>query len=169
MFSMPPADFDTGRQSESRAVTLQAALSERYHAMRVIRERVDKMCAWTLGALILIAGWLVEKGLRLDLGERIVLTGVVLCGVVAVRFGYLRDLEKGFRTQQQIAATIETELGLFPPYPERWRWAGTEHGAGKYFSSTYRLMYLGALILIACVFYQWILFCLVALLAQLRR
>ncbi|MGH7355090.1 MAG: hypothetical protein ACRELS_11010 [Candidatus Rokuibacteriota bacterium] len=144
-------------EREARFAILREALRERYQAMHAIRERADKICVWALGVLILIAGWTVDKGARFDSGDRLFFGTIVLVAVVTLRIGYLRDLERGFRTQQHIAATIEAELGLFPPYPETWRLAGTSSGGGQYFSTTYRLLYVGALIFVASLFFNCVL------------
>jgi hypothetical protein len=144
-------------QSDARLATLREALKERYHAMQTIRDRAEKMCVWSLGVLLLIAGWIIEKGVRFDFKEKIALAAILFVALTAVRVRYLRDLESGFRTQQRIAVQLELELGLFPPYPESWRMAGSSNGPGRYFSSLYWLMYLGAFLLISSLFFQLVL------------
>jgi hypothetical protein len=139
---------------DSRVSILKDALNERYRAMHSIRERVEKICLWSLGLLLLVAGWLVDKGATFGFFERVWMALALLGSFIAVRYGYLRDLESGFRAQQKVAVDIEIELGLYPPYPEQWRLAGTSGGKGRYFSATYRLMYAGVVILVVSLFFR---------------
>jgi len=146
---------------EMKVQILLSALQERYNAMHAIRQRVENICVWILGIFVVIAGWIVQGGLDLYVVQRIFLSIVLLVAVMAVRLFYLRDIEKGFRKQLQVAARIEKVLGLyeggyFEPtetglYPEEWSQAGTESGTGHFFEMSYRLLYIGTVILITAI------------------
>jgi hypothetical protein len=72
----------------------------------------------------------------------------LVVGVAVVRHVYLRDLEKGFRSQQRVAVRIEECLGLYRGiYPMEWQKAGVDSSPGRFFASTYALLYLGSGIL----------------------
>lgn len=136
---------------------LLAALAERYGALRTVRERVQSIGIWALGLLVAAGGWLIQTEEDLTCPERwIAVLGLV--GAVAVlRCVYLADLQRGFAAQQRTAAKLEAALGLYdvgvfdrsdaPIYPPSWANAGEEKGSGRFFVSTYALLYVGALFL----------------------
>jgi hypothetical protein len=80
---------------------------------------------------------------------------------MALRFSFLADLNKGFKRQQKVAARIEKALGMYSPrvlddeeasiYPEEWAHSGETKGEGKFFASTYLLLYIGTVFLILAV------------------
>lgn len=144
---------------EQKVAVLLAALAERYQAMRTIRERVQSMGLWVLGLLAAAGGGLIQSQAALSDSERWI--GIIALGaaLLVLRFWYLADLQKGFAGQQRVAATIERTLGFFEPgalglldrpiYPASWDEAGTVDGRGRFFSSSYAMIYVGAAFLAA--------------------
>ena len=137
------------------------ALDERYRSIHIIRDRVHKTCTWTLGVLILIAGWIVQSKISFDWNERAFVCVGVIAVIVAVRLGYLRDLKKGFDVQFRATKRIEQALHMFDPafygsqediYPQEWLCSGTENGSGRYFKSNFRLLYLGSALFVLALF-----------------
>jgi hypothetical protein len=139
---------------------LLAALSERYEALRVIRERVQTTGLTVIGLLLGAGGWLIQSDKLFSCAEKIVATAGVLAAIAVLRWVYFSDLYKGFSSQQRVAATIENELGLFTPgalggteaiYPETWSRAGQENGPGGFFSATYWMLLVGTAFLIVTI------------------
>lgn len=136
---------------------LISALEERYKALHVIRERVQSIGVWALGLMTAAAGWLLQGDIWLNPGRKFLYLVVLGITFWALRFKYLEDLQKGFVSQLQVAVRIEEALGLYesgvfdrlkkPIYPTKWKKAGGKHGDGKFFSSTYLLLYIGIAIL----------------------
>ncbi len=147
---------------------LLAALSERYESLRVIRSRVQDIGLWVLGIFLGAGGWLVASPIALTLTQKAFYSIAIVVSLAVLRFVYLRDLCEGFKTQQRTAARVEKELRLFEPefyagskssiYPSNWEHAGTDKGSGKFFTTTYILIYIGAAILIAAVILKGVLF-----------
>jgi hypothetical protein len=145
--------------NEQKIEILLKALEERYKSIHIIRQRVQNICIWTLGLFITAAGWLMQSPKELGVKERILFSLIILITIIVVRAFYLNDLEKGFKTQQQIQARIENVLGLCksgvfskdPIYPESWQKAGTSAGKGKFFVHNYLLIYLGTLLLLVSI------------------
>jgi hypothetical protein len=145
--------FDTNQ----KVTVLLAALQERYQALRTIRERVQSTGLWALGLLTAASGWLLQTTEPLDDPKRWAALGGLAAAVLILRFIYLADLKRGFDAQQRAAARLELalgfyEVGLFDDqstsiYSARWLDAGKSKGAGKFFVSTYRLIYAGAIFL----------------------
>lgn len=136
--------------------------------MHTIRQRVENVCLWVLGILVVVAGWIVQGNVRLSLPQKGFLCGALLTAVVGVRCLYLRDIEKGFRKQLRATARIEKVLGFyeegyFDPterslYPEEWSRAGRESGEGSYFRMSYLLLYIGTgILIVAIVLHNWVL------------
>lgn len=149
---------------DKKADVLLSALEERYSALRSIRERVQSIGIWALGLLLGASGWIIQSDTQFTCSQKILgILGVVIA-FIAVRFFYLEDLQKGFRGQQRSAVRIETVLGLFTPnlfdesgepiYPESWKRSGTEGGDGKFFDSTYILLYVGAAFLVVAILFS---------------
>src|SRR5438552_7797866 len=134
--SAPAFDPEWGR-------ILSDAVKERYEALRVIRDRVHKTCLASLTAMLGLAGWAVQRSEPLDMMHRTLYFVAAAIVVLCLRLIYLRDLERGFRTQQQVAVRSEAELGLYRGiYPLAWKRAGNEGSEGRFFTSTYRLLYV---------------------------
>lgn len=145
-----------------KADVLLAALSERYTAMHNIRERVQSVGIWALGLFLGAGGWLIQSELSLGCDQKVLMILGVIMGVFTIHFFYLADLENGFRTQQRVTVRLESALGFFTPgelddkkepvFPESWQKSGTENGDGRFFRSTYLLLYAGAFFLSLSVF-----------------
>lgn len=148
-------------QEETKSQILLAALSERYESLRVIRERVQTVGLTVIGLLLGAGGWLIQSEQGYECAEKLVLTMGVLAAVAVLRWMYLSDLQKGFKSQQRVAASIEKELGLYAPgalsassdaiYPEAWAKAGQEDGPGRFFSATYWMIFVGTVFLIVTI------------------
>ena len=141
---------------------LIAALEERYSSIHKIRDRVQSTGVWALGLLLGASGWLIQSEVYLTSTQKSLGILGVLAAFVALRFFYLEDLQKGFKAQQQTAAKLEKALGFFTPgffdgsdktlYPESWEHSGTDKGSGKFFDTTYMLLYIGFVFLILVIF-----------------
>lgn len=144
---------------QQKVDVLLKALDERYNALHIIRDRVQNVCLWVLALFITAAGWLLQSTHSFTNSERAFFTTMIITSVIIVRIFYLKDLEKGFKTQQQIQAKIEDALGLCKKgifmegsiYPEDWLNAGTKKGKGKFFDHNYLLIYLGTIFLILSI------------------
>jgi hypothetical protein len=146
--------------TQEETTVLLAALNERYQSLRVIRSRVQDICIWTVGLLLGAAGWIIAKDHPLTLEAKLTfIVGVgfalfLVCGL------YLRDLEAGFRKQQEVTAGIEAALGYFTTgnfnsaasvYPSEWASAGKPMGKGNYFASSFSMIYWAAGFLVVVV------------------
>jgi hypothetical protein len=146
---------------ESEIGILLAALEERYEAMRIIRSRTLDISLWVMGAFFGAAGWIITSDRVFPLNEKFAFILTLATSVVVVRFFYLRDLEKGFRAQQRVAARIEESLGLYTAgrfgaaahsmYPSEWLRAGSAKGGGKFFQTSHFLIYVATAILAAAI------------------
>jgi len=136
---------------------LLAALNERYKATHEIRNRVFNTCTWLMGILIGIAGWLVQAKINLNTNQKIFLLVILFVVFIIIRFFYLGDLEKGFKNQFRVACHIEDALGLYKKgyytdsknsiFPTKWKETGKNKCDGKYFQSSYFLLYFAILAL----------------------
>jgi hypothetical protein len=140
-------------QKENKVTILISALEERYKSIHTIRERVQSIGIWALGVMFGAGGWLLQSGIEFTFFQKL---GMIIFIVVAyrkLRYEYLHDLNKGFKSQQKVAARIESTLGLFSTgvfddestsiYPEGWKNCGQEDGEGKFFVTTYNLLLIG--------------------------
>ncbi len=140
---------------------LKTSLEERYLSIHKIRDRVESVSLWTLGAFVSAGGWLIQSDITLSSTERILSVLGAVMVLVVIRFFYLSDLEIGFKRQLQVASEIEESLGLYTPgifndkespiYPKEWRMSGTPTGGGNYFKSTNSLLYAGTIFLVAVI------------------
>ena len=153
---------------EQKVNVLMSALEERYQSLRTIRERIQNICLWMLGILFGVSGWLIQSDIRLFTEEKtLFIIGLAILFAV-LRFGYLSDLERGFKGQQRVVVRLERNLGLFNEgvfddsnesvYPKSWEKAGSENGNGNFFNTTYRLLYVGFGFLAVVVILQGCLF-----------
>ncbi len=143
---------------------LIAALEERYEAIRVIRERVQSIGLWALGFMLAATGWLVQSDVFISPKQKLFYTVALGVAFLALRFKYLDDLQKGFAAQQRVAVRLEKTLGLYTSgvfdesgesiYPQKWEQAGNDNGDGKFFTSTYLLLYIGIAILALAILLQ---------------
>jgi len=140
---------------------LLAALNERYTALHKIRERVESIGVWAIGLLLAAGGWLLQSHPSFSPLQKAFLVFAVLVALALLRFMYLEDLCRGFRSQLRVAARIEDALGLFTPkvfsatehpiYPQSWKAAGTQEGDGRFFDANYVLLYVGVAFLVVCI------------------
>lgn len=146
---------------EQKINILLSALGERYNSIHIIRERVQNICIWTLGILLTAAGWLVQSSVVLGIKQKILYSFILLIAFIVVRFLYLKDLSKGFKSQQSVASRIESALSLYEKdvfvtsensiYPKKWEQSGKEDGEGNFFGSNYYLLYVGFFILLITI------------------
>ena len=147
--------------SKSKLQILLSALEERYKSLHIIRERIQNVCLWTLGILLATGGWLVQNGTSLTYQQKIFFSILIGIAFIVIRFFYLSDLEKGFKSQQRVAASIEEKLGLFGErflgaseksiYPQSWKDAGADTGGGKFVNRNYLLLYIGVTLLLLII------------------
>ena len=148
---------------ELRIQILTDALKERYHALHKIRERVQNTSYWTLGFLITASGWIVQTSI-LNTQQKLFLTLLFFAGYILIGYIYLTDLLKGFSSQQKVAVRIEKALGLYDKglfdsddssiYPEIWKKSGDKNGEGKYFTTNFRMIDVGAVIFLIALWSQ---------------
>jgi len=128
------------------------ALKERYKALHIIRQRIENVSLWSLGLLIAASGWIVGLNEPIQRQDKCLIMFVVIVGFSVLRFFYLSDLNKGFRTQQKVIVKLEESLGLYKDafysksgsmYPLSWAEIGGKAGSGKFFSYTNLLIYTG--------------------------
>jgi hypothetical protein len=146
---------------EQKISILLAALAERYNAQHIIRERVQNIGVWALGLLLGAGGWLIQSGVELSPLKKLIFIIGILIAFIALRFKYISDLQIGFKSQQVRAARIEKTLGLFTPgifdsetdsiYPTKWEQAGAGKGSGKFFDTTYLLLYIGVIFFVITI------------------
>jgi hypothetical protein len=146
--------------SKQKIDILLTALGERYTSLHAIRARVESIGTWAIGLSLGSGGWLLQSKAMLSCVQKTTLTVGVLSAFAVLRFLYLADLHRGFRSQQQVAVKIEAALELFTPgafeetasiYPENWKLAGKNNASGKFFRSTYALLYVAAAFLISAI------------------
>ncbi len=148
----------------SKINILLSALQERYNAQHIIRKRVQETGIWILGILTVASGWVITNSYFINIKNGIIfIIFSILCYVV-VKYHYLSDLNKGFKGQQRITSKIEKQLGFYDKdffgtdsgslYPEIWLNSGTEKGEGKFFMTTYYLLYLGFGVLIFSILFS---------------
>lgn len=144
---------------QDKVKILLALLGRRYEGIERIRERVYNLSIWTLGIFLGAAGLIVQGDVQLDWPAKVFLATGAAFALMVILF-YIKDLERGFRTQFQVAVQIEELLGLtqegfFGPgealYPSEWKKAGTKKGKGHFFRNTYLLLCLGALLLLVAI------------------
>jgi len=147
--------------NEQKTTILLSALEERYNSIHIIRDRVQNTCIWTLGLLLTAAGWLVQSTTVLTCKQKIIFSIFIVFVFTVVRCFYLKDLNKGFKSQQKIAARIEETLCLYETdvfgnsgssvYPKEWKNSGDKDGQGNFFSTSYYLLYAGVFILLLAI------------------
>lgn len=150
--------------SSDKKDILLAALEERYSAMRIIRERVQVVSVWALGLMVATAGWLVQSNMPIKFEHKVLYVMVLGVSFWVLRFKYFNDLQKGFLSQQRVTIRIEKSLGLYTPglfddkndtiFPIKWECAGDNDGNGKFFASTYLMLYVGIIILVLAILFQ---------------
>lgn len=151
-------------KTEEKIQLLTSALEERYEALHIIRSRVENMGIWSLGILLATGGWFFQTDISFTPFEKLLLIVVILVAFLILRFRYLADLNKGFKSQQRVTVRLEKSLGLYEKgvfddeadsiYPEGWQNAGKEDGEGRFFQTTYLLLYTGVAFLILAILFQ---------------
>jgi hypothetical protein len=134
---------------------LLSALEERYSAIHKIRNRLQNLGIWALGIFFAASGWLFQSDVYLQQHEQVVLLVFIIVLIFILFKTYIKDLEKGFKGQQRVAAKIENELGFYTDgliseyslYPAGWKKAGTDNGEGRYFDTNRILLLTGAFVL----------------------
>jgi hypothetical protein len=142
-----------------KITVLLNCLQERYKAIHIIRARVEQTCTWAIGLLVVAAGFFIDRNISLSWHQKLYTTVSLLLVFAVLKFFFFKDLEKGFKSQMRVAAHIENQLGLYqennygtnPVYPLSWLKAGQEKCEGRFFRSSYLLLYTGFLILIGAI------------------
>lgn len=142
---------------------LLSALNERYKATHEIRNRVFNTCTWVMGIFIAITGWIIQAKIILNTAQKLFILSILLLIFIIIRFFYLHDLEKGFKNQFRIASRLEEILGFYqkdafiksdkPLFPESWKQSGNDKCDGKYFRSSYMLLYFAVLALSSAIIF----------------
>ncbi len=147
---------------EQKINILLHALKERYEAMHIIRKRVQDFCIWVLGILSSFAGIIFKVDINFNIGEKIIYSLAIFIIFIVVRFLYLADLNKGFKSQQKVAVKIEKIIGLLEDnfiegydsvYPKKWENSGNKKCEGNYFKSSHYLLYLGFLFILLAIWF----------------
>jgi heme/copper-type cytochrome/quinol oxidase subunit 4 len=151
----------TNMNEDKKVDVLISALEERYKSTHKIRERVQTTGIWILGILTSVSGWLVQSDVILGCAEKQLYIFGLAIAFILIRFVYLKDLNKGFKGQQRTTAKLEKALGFYDTkffnddedslYSKSWEKAGTEEGEGKFFQSTYYLVYAGFIFLLVAL------------------
>jgi hypothetical protein len=150
---------------QDKVKILLTLLERRYDGIEKIRERVYSISIWTLGIFLGAAGLIVQGEIQLAWPAKIFLAIAETFALIAILF-YIKNLERGFRNQFQVAVQIEKLLGfgkqgffgLEEIYPPEWEKAGTKQGKGHFFRNTYLLLYLGAALLLIAIGASGLLF-----------
>ena len=138
---------------------LLVSLQERYNATHNIRARVEQVCTWALGILVVAAGFIINKDIQLSVSQKSFLIVSLLAILIVLRFFYFRDLEKGFKDQLKVAAKIEKSLLLYEPgiygedalFSKSWKNAGQKKSDGRFFRSNYLMLYIGLAIIVGTI------------------
>jgi hypothetical protein len=151
---------------QDKVKILLTLLERRYDGIEKIRERVYSISIWTLGIFLGAAGLIVQGDIQLGWPAKIFLAIAEAFALIAILF-YIKNLERGFSNQFQVAVQIEKLLGFSKQgffgmeeelYPPEWEKAGTKQGKGHFFRSTYLLLYLGAALLLVAIGSSGLLF-----------
>lgn len=150
--------------TEKKVDILLTALEERYASIHRIRDRVQSIGIWALGLLLGAGGWVLQNGSTLTCSQKTLSVLGVVSAFIVLRFVYLEDLRNGFRGQQRAMVRLEEVLGFFTPgvfdksdgavYPEKWKHSGSQDGDGKFFDTTYALLYVGVAFLILTILFS---------------
>ena len=151
-------------EKENKITVLLTALEERYKSLHVIRERVQNIGIWSLGLMLAAGGYLLQGQFVMPILQKFISLIGVSVAFYVLRFKYLSDLNKGFKSQQKVAARIEKVLGLFTDkffddestsiYPKEWEGAGSKIGEGQFFKTTYMLLLIGFLFLVIAIIFS---------------
>jgi hypothetical protein len=116
---------------------------------------------WVLGLLVAAGAYLIQSQVILGFSQIIFYVIGTIISIAVLRLKYLEDLHRGFKSQQCTAVRLEKALGLFTPgvfddekesiYPKKWEGAGTEEGDGRFFHTTYALLYVGTVFLVIAI------------------
>lgn len=133
-------------------------LGERYSAMQVIRTRAQNISIWLLGIFTTGSGYLAQAKINLNDWQKLFLSAIVVVFYILIRFYFLNDLERGFKSQQKVAVGIEKKLGLYesssPILPSEWKNSGGKRSSGNYFNSIYIMIGLGVIIILSGILLQ---------------
>lgn len=141
---------------------LLVALAERYTSLHHIRQRVESVGLWAMGLSLAAGGWMLQSGMTPSICVKLISGAGVIVAFSVLRLVYLADLRRGFCGQQRVAVSIERALGLFSRdafdltgetiYPEKWKDAGTKASDGRFFNSTYTLLWIATAFLLMSIF-----------------
>lgn len=147
--------------NEQKVSILVSGLEERYKSIHAIRDCIQNICVWALGLMLAASGWLIQSDVQFTSCQKFLYIVGIVVAFWALRFNFLADLYKGFQSQQRVAVRLEKSLGMFAPkvfddeettlYPKEWESAGSSNGGGRFFASTYLLLYIGVAALILAI------------------
>ena len=147
-------------EPEKNTILLEC-MKERNNSIRTIRERVQSLCLWSLGIMLAASGWILQGGITISLPGKVLFSLILISCFLVLRFFYIEDLRKGFKSQQEILIKVEKALKLYDEnvfnsdaeslYPECWKNCCKEDGEGRFFQSSEALLYLGAIILLLII------------------
>lgn len=139
--------------NEIKIQILLDALKERYSSIHIIRERVQVVCVWALGLVLVASGYFYQTKNILSLSEKTYLVLFTLLVWLSLKYFFFINLEKGFNKQRIVAAKIEEALGFYQKeyfnenngglYPEEWRLSGQKGCEGDFIKNIYNLLALG--------------------------
>jgi len=134
---------------------LSDQLQERYSAMHRMRERSMQFTLWILGLGLGLA-WLSIAEAEFTYSHKCAITALLIVVALAA-FGFLRAIERGFKSNRETVIRIETALGLYEvDYYETKRailpdaFSCPKTGWSGHFRTLYMLV--GAVLLVLLVF-----------------
>lgn len=133
--------------NDEKNMVLLSALEERYRSIHIIRDRVYNFSLWTLGILLGSAGWLFQSSIHLCVYEKVGIIFLLFISSTILKLFYLDNLQKGFKSQRDIASKLESLLGFYdeenPIYPLSWKTVKE----GNFFKNNIIIILLGVFIL----------------------
>lgn len=133
-------------------------LEERYSSIRIIRERVYSITIWSLWLLLWLSWAIIQIDRKFTFYNKIFFIIVVSISWFLLYAFYLKDLEKWFKTQKNIAGKIEEELWFFKErdfiffkkdsiYPQNWR----KSNEWNFFRNSYIIIWFWYIVLLLSI------------------
>lgn len=133
-------------------------LEERYSAIRIIRERVYNITIWSLWLLLWLSWAIIQIDKQFTPCNKIFFIIVASISWFLLYAFYLKDLEKWFRIQKDIARKIEEELWFFKErnfiflkkdsiYPQNWK----KSNEWNFFRNSYIIIWFWYIVLLLSI------------------